>query len=426
MAIEYKEKVDECKEKIIFSYDSDKVKDVIDSVAIDFGKNYKIKGFRKGKAPVDAIKQQAKKHVMDIAKRKLLSESYEDILSETKWKPFGQPEINEINFNSKNFNVEMILGHVPNFELSQYKDFEIEEPSTSIDPNDFKNKMNEQLCQELGDLKELDEDDFVLLGDEVCIDYIATIDGKPFKNSEGKDVKFVVGYGKALKELEDDIIGMSVGEEREITINFPEDFSQEDVKGKEAIFSVILKSAKRKEASEFSEEVVKKAGFKDMDNYNKVIDMKVNEKIEEMNFLYYRNKISEKIVEENKIEIPEWMTIEIAKSYSKMQGKDFDKLEEDERKTFIDDANKRLNLSFVLDKIKDKEIETNMSDEEIIGTINSNMHRFPPEVRNQLSKGNNPHLISQVASEIQDEYLMRWLINQSVKKKEKDEEKEGK
>jgi len=415
MGIVSQEKLEDCKEKIKFEYDLDKIKETIDAVAKDIGRNHKIKGYRKGKAPLEAVKQVAKKYIMDTAKQKLVSESFEDILYENKWKPFGQPKVVEVLFNNKNFNIELEVGHAPSFDLVQYKDFELEKPSSEMTVESFKEKMKEGLCKEFGDLHILDDEDFVLLGDEVCISYTGTIDGEEFKNNTGKDVKFIVGSGKALDGLEDEIVGMSVNEVRKITLTFPETFPQKEVAGKECEFEVTLDSAMRKEPAEFGEEVVSKAGFKDMDLFDKTIEMKANEKIEEFEFVHYRAKINEKLLEVNQIAIPDWMKTEIANSLARMQNKKWEELSDDEKTKMLLDSEKKLMISFILDYIKEKEVEAVMSQEEVISTINANMHRFPANVKDQLAKGSNPHLMSQVSSEIQDEYLMRWLINQSVK-----------
>lgn len=418
MGIISKESIDICKDKVKFSYDEDKIAEVIDDIALEIGKNNKIKGYRKGKAPLAAIKQLHKKHIMDVAKQRLVSEAFEDILFDCKWKPFGQPSLNEITFNSRNFYVEMVIGYNPTFELTKYKDFDLESPDSSVNVESFKSRMIEAFCEEFGEMSPLEEDDFVLLGDEVCISYVGKIDGEDFKNNVGENVKFVVGQGKALKEIEDEIIGMSIGEKREVDIEFSENFAQEDVKGKKAVFNVELKSANRKTAAEFGDDLIKKAGFKDTKAFNGALEMKAKEKIAEHEFLFYREQINKKLIEENDIEVPEWMKMEITKNMVKMQNKKWEDISDEDKNLMMNSANDKLKLAFILDYIKDKEVETCLSDTEILGTMQSNIHRFPEEIRKQLISGSNPRLMTQIAGEIQDEHLLRWLINQSVKKEE--------
>lgn len=415
MSIVSKEVIDDCKQRVSFSFDKEKIEDVIDNVALDFGKQHKVKGFRKGKAPIEAIKQLARKYVMDIAKQKLVSEAFEDILFETKWKPFGQPDVHEVIFNTKNFNIDMTIGHVPSFDLNKYKEFDLKPTSEEMSVEAFKEKIKEGLCEEFGELIILGEDDFILLGDEVCINYVGTIDGKDFKDNKGDGIKFVVGQGKALKEFEDEVIGMCLGEKREIVVKFPENFSREALRNKEALFEVELESARRKEPAEFSKEVVKKAGFETLEEFDKAVDLKANERVAEQEFIYYRTQIAEKLLENNEVEVPNWMKVEIAKKSINPQEKKWEEYSEEEQKNMLEESGKKIKLSFILDKIKDKELEVVMSNEEIMGTIQANLHRFSDQVREQLTKGKNPRLTNQIAAEIQDENLMRWLINQSVK-----------
>jgi len=415
MSIISKEKIDDCKEKISFSFDKEKIDNIIDEIALDVGKQHKIKGYRKGKAPLEAIKQVAKKYIMDMTKQKLVSDAFEDILFETKWKPFGQPEIHDVNFNARNFNVDMTIGHIPTFEITKYKDFDLTPINEDMNVETFKNKIKEGLCQEFGDMTLLEDDDFVIFGDEVCINYIGKINGEPFENNEDKNIKFIVGEGKAIKSFEEEIVGMCVGEKRNIAFTFPEDFNQKDIRGKEAIFEVELIFAKRKEPVEFGEEVVKKAGFKTLEAFNKAIELKAVEKVAEQEFVYYRSQIVEKLLESNEVNIPNWMKLEIAKNSANLQEKKWEELSEEEQNNMLEDANKRLKASFLLEKIKEKEVETVMSNEEIMGTIQSNLNRFPQQVKEQITSGKNPKLVNQISTEIQDENLFRWLINHSFK-----------
>jgi len=426
MSIVSREKIDDCKEKISFSFDKERIDNVIDDVALNFGKQHKIKGYRKGKAPLEAIKQVAKKYIMDMSKQRLVSEAFEDILFETKWKPFGQPEVHDVVFNTRNFSVDMTIGHIPPFELAKYKEFDLAPVHENMNVETFKEKIKEGVCQEFGDIAVLDEDDFVLLGDEVCVNYVGKIDGEPFENNEGKGVTFIVGTGKALKAFEDEVIGMSIGEKREVTLTFPEDFAQEDVRNKEAVFEVELESARRREAAEFGEDVVKRAGFNTLEAFEQTIELKANEKVAEQEFIHYRAQINEKLIESNEIDVPSWMKVQIAKNSINIQEKKWEEYSEEEQNEFIEDAGKRIKLSFILDKIKEKEVDTVMSNEEVIGTIQANIHRFPQQVREQLASGKNPTLTTQIAAEIQDEYLMRWLINQSVKDSKLQEQTEEK
>jgi len=157
-----------------------------------------------------------------------------------------------------------------------------------------------------------------------------------------------------------------------------------------------------------------------MDIFDRVIEAKAKEKVTEFEFVYYRGQLNEKLLELNSVEVPDWMKLEVSKSYSKMQNKNWDELTEEDRVKILDDMDKKLTLSFLLDRIKDKEIEAVMSNEEIIGTINANIHKFPNKIKEQLNKGTNPNLTSQIATEIQDEFLMKWLINKSVIETEKE------
>ena len=103
MGITYKEDLEECRKRFVYSFDKEKIDDVVYEIATHVGKNHTIKGYRKGKAPIYAIKNVAKQFILEETKKKLTNEAYAEILFEMKIKAFGQPQINNTKISYDEF-----------------------------------------------------------------------------------------------------------------------------------------------------------------------------------------------------------------------------------------------------------------------------------------------------------------------------------
>ena len=424
MAITNQQEVDRCKSKVSIVFDEDKVSSIVDEIARDIGKNYKIAGFRKGKAPVSAIKASSRKYILDAAKQKLVSEAYEDILFENKWKPFGQPKVENINVTYKNFSADMTIGYAPDFKLEQYKGLKLKSPESLPDKNFVIEKITNNLCEQHGTPRDFTEDDIVLMEDICIVNFTGTIEGKTFKGNEGKNIKLVIGTNMAVDGFEEKLIGMKPGENREFEIEFPTDFKVTQIAGKKVLFSVDVASAQKREKSELNEELAKKIGVSSLNELNDIIEKNAQSQLDNMKNSMLRNVMLDQLIEKNDFEVPVWMINEIVTALSKEKKLDLSKIQDGEREELKWEATKKIRLSFIFEKIKDEEVETVLSNEEIINVINTNMGKFPENMRERLVKGQDINMLAQLSSEIQDEHVIKWVIDNSEIVEEENSEEE--
>ena len=412
MGIISQEELDVCKAKVKFSHDKEKVQNVIDDIAKDFAKNYKFSGYRLGKASVDAVKVIAKKQLIEAAKSKLLTDAFEDILFEKSWKPFGSPEVVDMKASFTEFEVEMILGYYPPVELKQYKDFEFDEPE-NISPIEFaKDKIIENICNGCADVVPFGEDDFLLNGDSAIINYDGKIDGKEFAGGKADAVVINIGAGNLIPGFEDNIIGMRPGEKREFEIVVDEKMPNPEVAGKTIVFSVELVSASRKSPVPFDESLAQKLNAPSFEDLQKHIDQQAEEMVNNSRFNALKQTVINKLLE-NEINVPEWMPIAMAKEFVKANNKSWVEISPEEMSQLMTNCIGNIKFSFIVDKVKELEAEAVLSHEELIGIMNRNLHKFPDNVRKEVVEGKNTRMIMQIFSDIQTEWIIKWVIEHS-------------
>lgn len=425
MGILSTEQIDKCKVKIHFSYDKEKISTVVNDIARNVGKNYMIKGYRKGKAPVEAVKVNAKKYILENAKQKLSLDAFEDILYLNKWKPFGPPEIKKIDLDYDYFSLILEFGYLPEFELAQYKDMKLEDPDVpSFDY--FKTEVIKNICSQNSETKPFSEDDFVLSGDDVVINYCGKIDGQDFENNKGEGAVLKIGANNALPGFEDSLIGMKVGESREFEIVVDESVKNKTIAGKTVSFTVDLLSAGKAQPADYNDELALKLGAESIAKVDEEVDKRAKDMYSSSKFVGVKNTIIDNLVDSNSFEIPTWMIQQAAEMYATKTGKNYQEIEGDAKLELLKNSEKDLRLAFVLDKLKDKEPETALASTEIVNILNANLHRFPDEIREQLIAGKNQALNMQVFNDIQNEHILRWVADKAIYETKKVDNEENK
>ena len=412
MSITKINELDSCKAEVFFSYSKDKISKIVDNVAKDIGKdkNYKIKGSRPGHASVEAVKCYAKKVVLEMAKQKVVNEAFQDILYEQKWKPFTNPQVTDESFDYNNFSAKFTVGYLPTFELKAYKELELNEPINVPTKEAIYEKMVEGICNNFSENVPFTEDDFILQGDTAVVNYVGTIDGKEFIDNRAEGVMIEVGKGSALPGFEENIIGMRAGERREIEVTFDDKFEKDYLRGKTVKFATELVSAARKSPVNFDDEVAKKTGYENLDKLKEYIDKQADEYKGNARLAALRVDAVNKLLELNEVPIPEWMVTETAHSSIQMQGADFTALPKNQQEYMIDQARKNIKTAFIIDKIKELEADTVLAEREAVQILQQNFNKFSPEIQKEIAEGKNPMLVNKVISDIQNENVIRWVV----------------
>lgn len=411
MGIVKQENIDVCKTKFSFTFEKEKVENLANEIAADISKNHTVKGFRKGHCDLQSIKLSARAHILDNIKQKLITEAYEDILFETGLKAFGQPTVSDMKATLTSFSADLIIGYTPPFELGQYKDLEIIKPNDLPNQEVIADRLKEKLCEQHGVLVPFTEDDFLLVGDNTVINYESTLNGLSFDNCKAQGVVVNVGSNTSVEGFEDQLIGAKPGETREFELSFKDDFSVKDLAGKILLFKVDILSASRKTPATYDEELAKTLELSTLEELEQRVQVQAKDHAENYVFNMVRGQVLTKLLQLNPIDIPMWQVVEIAKQLANQNQLDWNTVEDQVRSQLLMEAQNKIKLSFLFEKVKDTEAECLLSTEELLGILNANIMNFPENVRKELEKGTNFQLFQQVFTEISDQHIAKWLVN---------------
>ncbi len=413
MGIILQENFEPCKDRIVFTFEKDKIDQVVNDIVKKISKNHIIKGFRKGKAPPQIIKIVAKDTILNEAKHRLTNEAWQEIQNETKLKPFGEPEIAKIDISYSNFSIDLNLGYVPNFELMKYKGFELAEPKVPEETEIVQHILAE-ISKTHPILRPYGEDDFVMDGDSVIVDYISTINGASFEHSNASGITIDVGSNRFVRDFEVGIMGMKPGEQREFDIAFPETVNNKTIAGNVVHFVVTILSGIKKDPPVFDEDFAKKLGHDTLEALNKAILDRAKTQIASIRKNTLKKAVFDILLESNTIETPEWMILKSAQAVCVSNGLKWEENNEEVNTHFMKEGLRTLTLSMIFDKIRELEVETVLTPQEIQQVLFNNIGQFPPDIQQSVLEQKNISLLSRLYSEIQDEQVFEWIIKNST------------
>jgi trigger factor len=223
---------------------SEEVERRVAQTAKRLGRGLRVPGFRAGKAPAPVILQRmGRDAVLDETVRDSIAAWYTAAIDAAHVAPVGEPELDlgDLPRQGEPLRFSIEIGVRPKARLGQYKGLEVgrREPDVS----------DEVIADELERLRErsarLDTvERAAASGDFVVMDYKGTLDGEPFAGGEGRDQMVELGSGRLVPGFEDQLEGAAAGDERTVSVTFPDDYPAAELAGRAAEFEVAVKEVK--------------------------------------------------------------------------------------------------------------------------------------------------------------------------------------
>ncbi len=269
------------------------------------GRGLRVPGFRAGKAPAPVIVQRmGRDAVLDEAVRESIAVWYTAAIDAARVVPVGEPQLDlgDLPGQGEPLKFSIEIGVRPTATLGGYKDLEVGRREPDV--------TDEAIGEELDRLRErsarLDTvERAAASGDFVVMDYKGTLDGSPFPGGEGRDQMIELGSGRLVPGFEEQLDGAAAGEDRTVTVTFPEDYPAEELAGKEAEFAVSVKEVKAKELPALDDDLAAEAGFDTLDELREDIRGRLSEAEKSAIEAEFREAALDAAVEAATVEIPD-------------------------------------------------------------------------------------------------------------------------
>lgn len=376
------EKLEHDQVKLTIEIDADTFNAALQQAYVKNGKHYNIAGFRKGKAPRKVIESMYGEGVFfEDAFELCWGDAYDAALEENGLTAVDKPTL-DIEKIGKDEGVVFtaVVQLKPTVKLGAYKGIEVEQPTYTVEDTDVNAEIEKEREK---NARFVDVERAVENGDRVVIDYSGSVDGVQFDGGTAEEQTLVIGSNTFIPGFEEQLIGMNVGEERDITVTFPEEYHAENLAGKEAVFHIKLHNVQFKELPELDDEFAK-----DVSEFDTLAELiadkrkKMEEQAAKNEKIAIENIALKTVCDNAEVEVPECMTERQAnymlrdmgyrlqmsgislEDYCRYVGTDLNAL----KASYHDEAASRVKMQLVIEAVGKAENVT-CTDEEIAEVI---------------------------------------------------------
>jgi trigger factor len=277
----------------------------LSSAAADLGRDMRIPGFRKGKVPPQVVLQRVGRDaVLDEAVRKSLPDWYEEAIGDAGVVTVGEPDLDMQDLPEKGsplaFTIE--VGVRPKAKLGDYKGLEVGRREPEVDSAEVDQEVD-RLREAAASLENVDRP--AQKGDFVVLDFLGKVGGEPFEGGEARGYLLELGSNRLVEGFEEQLEGANPGDDRTVTVTFPEDYRAENLAGQEAVFETSVKEVKEKKLPELGDEfAMESGGFDTLDELRTDIEQRLRDQQERMIDTEFREAVVDAAVAEAEIDVP--------------------------------------------------------------------------------------------------------------------------
>ena len=340
---------------------------------------YSMPGFRKGKVPKKVIETAYGEGVFyEEAINQAFPKYYSEVLDkETSIEAVAAPDLDVKDISADGITMIAIVPVKPEVVFGAYKGIKFKKNEYNVKDEDVEEELKR--LQERNSRMVDVTDRAVVDGDSVVIDYSGSVDGVKFDGGTAEKQTLVIGSKTFIPGFEEQLIGMNIGDEKDINVKFPDEYHAEELKGKDSVFAIKLHEIKKKELPELTDDFIKDAvGAESLEAYK----TETKERLEKQNAdkaeRELEDEIVKKITETSDVEIPDALIenqidrmvqeMEYRLSYQGLKLADYlkymDKSMEDFRKGYTEQATDIVKSQLVIEGIIERE-EITATDEDV-------------------------------------------------------------
>ena len=267
---------------------------------------YAIAGFRKGKVPRRILESHYGKEMFyDDAFNLMLPDHYDLSIKELELEPVAQPtfDLEQLDDEGIKYYANVVVR--PDVKLGQYKDFDIEAPSTEVTDEDIDQAID--LEREKNARMKTIDDRETKDGDVVTIDFVGKVDGEEFPGGTATGFDLTLGSGQFIPGFEEQLIGKNIGDEVAVEVTFPESYTEE-LASKDAIFDVTIHGISEKELPELDNDFVMDISeFDTVEDYKASVKERLSEEKTNYSKTFVQNESINRAIEAMEVDIPQEM-----------------------------------------------------------------------------------------------------------------------
>jgi trigger factor len=295
------------KRKAKFSISKKDVNGAVETELKKYAKDAKAPGFRPGKLPSHMVKQIYGTKAYEDALNNHINKKFIEVIDGYNIKPIGYPEfdlVNKEDAEAEEFMFTAIFEVMPEVKLNDLSLCKIDKPTCKFEDSKIDITINALRKQRA---TYIETDTPATTENKVTVSFYGTVDGVAFEGGSADNYDFIIGEGYMLPDFEQGIIGLKVGESKDVEVKFPENYNAENLKGKTAIFKITLKKVGKAQLPELNEEFIKTLGVVDgnIDTLRAEVKTNLEHELEQKLHAKTRENILNILLKLNPLDLPD-------------------------------------------------------------------------------------------------------------------------
>ncbi len=421
-------KKEELKHEYSVTFTAEEVSERVEKKLLEIGKTIKMPGFRPGKVPMKVLKTKYSSAVMGEVLELAVDESSRKVINDNEIRPALQPRIEVKSFDEKTgLEYLMEIELLPEFDVMDLAKIKLEKLHSTPSEKSIEEAV-ERIASNSKDSKKVEGLRAAKTGDILVIDFDGTVDGNPFPGMQGAGHSLELGTNSFIDTFEDQLVGSKAGDEKTVTVTFPDDYGQEQLQGVEAIFEVKVKELREVVAAKIDEEFSKKLGFDTVEKMRDAIKEQMQNEYDQVARMNLKRQLLDTIDENHKFDVPEGMIdAEFYAIWQQLKNKqhpddpnmqkaedgktvEADKGTKEENEEYREIAVRRVKLGLVLAEVGRVE-KIEVSDQEIQQAVVTEARKYPGQEAQVFEfYQKNPQAVEGIKAPLYEEKVVDYIL----------------
>ncbi len=393
----------------------------IDSKLSEYGEKADIPGFRKGKAPKSVLQKKFGENAFGEVVNSQIQNSVEKIVKDNSIRPAIQPAIDVKTADvdkDLEFSIEFVL--MPQIDMMDLSKIKIETIKANVSDKEVDEALV-GLAKDFRDSKKVDRK--AKKGDLVVIDFLGKVDDVAFEGGAGNDHNLELGSNSFIPGFEDQLIGAKVGDSKDVSVKFPDEYHAPNLAGKDAVFECKVKEVKEFVETKIDDEMAKKVGLKDLAELKENVKKQLSSKFDGSTRNLVKKDLMNQLDAGHKFDVPSiiveqefdeiWKSVKQSKKEGKLEDEDANKSDKELEKEYKEIALRRVRLGLLLTEIA-SELKVEVTQDDINSAVMSEAQRYPGQEMQVFEYyQKNPQVLEQLRAPILEEKVIDMILEKA-------------
>ncbi len=262
-------------------------------------------GFRPGKVPPNLIRKMHGEALMRDALNTAVQDSVQKLMEDKKLRPAMQPEVelDESYETGKDAEVRVRLETLPDVPAPKTDGLKLERLAVEIDEGAVEEQLK-QLAQSQTRYEDAKKGHKAANGDQVVIDFVGKVDDVAFEGGTGEDMAVLLGSGQLIPGFEEQMVGLKVGDEKQLNVTFPADYGAENLQGKAATFDISVKAVKIAGETKLDDDFAKQLGLNDLDQLKGLLRDQQQQELNGLTRTHMKRRLLDQLAADHDFDVP--------------------------------------------------------------------------------------------------------------------------